>query len=174
MTVLRWIASRCAVVTRLKPHSHQATSVCLRAPKSFSLDNSSGCDRMKRVRAAVLAESSSWRTRMCEISVTSMPVLFPVSRRASFASPQEAAKAAGRRDHPDLLCLRLAVGRAVHQPGPTQAAAVELRDLSAASARTRDHRASADVARARAVLCLRHRDVLGAMPGGDLPVRTIS
>ena len=25
MTVLRWIASRCAVVTRLKPHSHQAT-----------------------------------------------------------------------------------------------------------------------------------------------------
>jgi len=87
---------------------------------------------MKRVRAAVLAESSSWRTRMCEISVTSMPVLFPVSRRASFASPQEAAKAAGRRDHPDLLRLLLAVGRAVHQPGPTQAAAVELRDLSAA------------------------------------------
>jgi glycine/D-amino acid oxidase-like deaminating enzyme len=27
MTVLRWIDSRCAVVTRLKPHSHQARSV---------------------------------------------------------------------------------------------------------------------------------------------------
>jgi hypothetical protein len=85
MTVLRWIASRCAVVTRLKPHSHQATSVCLSAAKSFSRDNRSSCDRVKRVRAAVLTESSSWPTRTCEISRISTPALSPASRSASFA-----------------------------------------------------------------------------------------
>jgi D-amino-acid dehydrogenase len=61
MTVLRWMASRCAVVTRLKPHSHQATIDCRSTGKSFSRDSRSNCDRLKRVRATVLAESTSWR-----------------------------------------------------------------------------------------------------------------
>src|SRR4029077_2268105 len=42
----------------------------------------------------VLAESSSWHTRMCEISQISTPAPCPASRRASFASAHDAAKAA--------------------------------------------------------------------------------
>ena len=41
---------------------------CFSAEKSFSRDSRSSCDRVKRIRAAVLAESSSWRPRMREIS----------------------------------------------------------------------------------------------------------